>query len=62
MVSNWVRRHSVLSPKTDSLSRTPIVNTIADAYSYIRFLKIRPWYDWVSFNHRIARYEKKRRE
>lgn len=43
------------------LSRTPIVNTLADAYGYVRFLKIRPWYDWDQFNDRVTRHEKKRR-
>jgi SNF2 family DNA or RNA helicase len=41
---------------------TPIVNTLVDAYAYLRFLKIRPWYDWDEFNARIARNERKRRE
>ncbi|KAF9527621.1 SNF2 family N-terminal domain-containing protein [Crepidotus variabilis] len=41
------------------LTGTPIVNTLSDAFGYLRFLKIRPWYDWAEFNERIARKEKK---
>ncbi|KZP29288.1 hypothetical protein FIBSPDRAFT_917412 [Athelia psychrophila] len=41
------------------LTGTPITNAISDAYSLLRFLKIRPWYDWQYFNEQIARYEKR---
>jgi SNF2-related domain len=41
---------------------TPIINGLQDAYAYVRFLKIRPWYDWDDFNHHIALLEKKNRE
>ncbi|KAF4616900.1 hypothetical protein D9613_008762 [Agrocybe pediades] len=41
------------------LTGTPIVNALADVYGIIRFLKIRPWYDWKMFHTRISMYEKK---
>ncbi|KAF7302735.1 SNF2 superfamily protein [Mycena chlorophos] len=41
------------------LTATPIVNSLVDVYGPIRFLKIRPWYDWSEFNEKIARNEKK---
>lgn len=40
---------------------TPIMNSLVDCYGYLRFLKIRPWYDWQEFNVHIARKEKKNR-
>ncbi|KAI0313327.1 SNF2 family N-terminal domain-containing protein [Amylostereum chailletii] len=42
-----------------ALTGTPIVNGLADAYPILRFLQIRPWYDWKEFNDRIARIERK---
>ncbi|KAJ7128105.1 SNF2 superfamily protein, partial [Mycena filopes] len=42
------------------LTATPIVNSLVDVYGYIRFLKIRPWYDWAEFNGHVGRLEKKR--
>lgn len=42
--------------------RTPIVNTLSDAYGLFRFLRIRPWYDWEEFNGKIARVERKNRK
>ncbi|KAK1219704.1 hypothetical protein PQX77_017565 [Marasmius sp. AFHP31] len=41
------------------LTGTPIVNSLADTYGYIRFLRIRPFYDWNEFNEQVARPEKK---
>ncbi|KAJ2936849.1 hypothetical protein H1R20_g266, partial [Candolleomyces eurysporus] len=41
------------------LTGTPIINSLIDTYGYIRFLKIRPWYDWQEFNGHIGRKEKK---
>ncbi|KAJ2912392.1 hypothetical protein MD484_g8028, partial [Candolleomyces efflorescens] len=41
------------------LTGTPIINSLIDTYGYIRFLKIRPWYDWQEFNGHIGRNEKK---
>ncbi|KAF8970384.1 P-loop containing nucleoside triphosphate hydrolase protein [Flammula alnicola] len=40
-------------------SKTPIVNTLADVYGYLRFLKVRPWYDWQKFHRDIGILEKK---
>ncbi|KAF7350506.1 putative ATP-dependent helicase C23E6.02 [Mycena venus] len=41
------------------LTATPIVNSLLDCYGYIRFLKIRPWYDWQEYNGHVTKYEKK---
>ncbi|KAF7302742.1 SNF2 superfamily protein [Mycena chlorophos] len=41
------------------LTATPIINSLADVYGPIRFLRIRPWYDWNEFNSHIASKEKK---
>src|ERR1700761_9204263 len=43
------------------LTATPIVNGVVDVYGSLRFLKIRPWYDWTEFNPHVARLEKKQR-
>ena len=48
--------------RADVVRRTPIINSLSDAYGYLRFLKIRPWYDWDEFNLHIARLEKKQGE
>ncbi|KAA1473050.1 hypothetical protein DENSPDRAFT_219273 [Dentipellis sp. KUC8613] len=42
-----------------ALTGTPIINSLSDAYPMLRFLKIRPWYDWNEFNTHIALREKK---
>lgn len=44
------------------LRRTPIVNSLSDVYGYIRFLKVRPWYDWSEFHGEIGKLEKKKRK
>ncbi|KAF9003231.1 SNF2 family N-terminal domain-containing protein [Cyathus striatus] len=41
------------------LTGTPIVNGLGDAYGYIRFLKVRPWYDVTQFQGHIGILEKK---
>lgn len=41
------------------LTGTPIINSIVDVYGYLRFLRIRPWYDWTEFQDHIGRLEKK---
>ncbi|KAJ7149019.1 P-loop containing nucleoside triphosphate hydrolase protein [Mycena crocata] len=41
------------------LTATPIINTLVDVYGYLRFLKVRPWYDWTEFNSHVGRLEKK---
>ncbi|KAJ7136080.1 SNF2 family N-terminal domain-containing protein [Mycena epipterygia] len=41
------------------LTATPIVNSLVDVYGYLRFLKIRPWYDWKEFNSHVGCHEKK---
>ncbi|KAF8488076.1 SNF2 family N-terminal domain-containing protein [Gautieria morchelliformis] len=42
------------------LTGTPIINSLSDGYALMRFLQIRPWYDWQDFNNHIAQLEKKR--
>ncbi|KAI0047735.1 hypothetical protein FA95DRAFT_1605864 [Auriscalpium vulgare] len=41
------------------LTGTPIMNSLTDAYGILRFLRIRPWYDWQQFNVSIAKRERK---
>ncbi|KAJ7770573.1 SNF2 superfamily protein [Mycena metata] len=41
------------------LTATPIVNRLSDVYGYLRFLRVRPWYDWKEFNHHVGLLEKK---
>ncbi|KAL0578872.1 hypothetical protein V5O48_003105, partial [Marasmius crinis-equi] len=41
------------------LTGTPIINTLTDTYAYIRFLRLRPFYDWNEFNDHVGRLEKK---
>ncbi|KAJ7039861.1 SNF2 superfamily protein [Mycena alexandri] len=41
------------------LTATPIVNRLSDVYGYLRFLRVRPWYDWTEFNTHVGRLEKK---
>ncbi|KNZ76960.1 hypothetical protein J132_10908 [Termitomyces sp. J132] len=42
------------------LTGTPIVNSLVDAYGYLRFLKVRPWYDWENFHRHIGSLEKRK--
>jgi hypothetical protein len=44
------------------LYSTPIINGLVDVYGYLRFLKIRPWYDFTEFQGQIGRLEKKNRK
>ncbi|KAK0480890.1 SNF2 family N-terminal domain-containing protein [Armillaria novae-zelandiae] len=41
------------------LTGTPIINSLSDVYGYLRFLKIRPWYDWKEFHDHVNLLEKK---
>jgi hypothetical protein len=50
----------VFPPPDLRFSRTPIINTLSDAFGLIRFLQLRPWDDWKEFNELIWRYEKRR--
>ncbi|KAG9018867.1 hypothetical protein FRB90_008804 [Tulasnella sp. 427] len=44
------------------LTGTPLTNGTADAYGLIRFLQIRPWYEWKEFNKHVVLREKKNPE
>ncbi|PCH42875.1 hypothetical protein WOLCODRAFT_102715 [Wolfiporia cocos MD-104 SS10] len=39
------------------LTGTPITNTLADIYGFLRFGRFRPWNDWESFNEHIAKVQ-----
>ncbi|KAI0776649.1 SNF2 family N-terminal domain-containing protein [Trametes elegans] len=39
------------------LTGTPITNTLADIYGYLRFGRFRPWNDWNDFNEYIAKVQ-----
>ncbi|OSD03838.1 hypothetical protein PYCCODRAFT_205289 [Trametes coccinea BRFM310] len=39
------------------LTGTPITNTLADIYGYLRFGRFRPFNDWESFNEHVARVQ-----
>ncbi|KAF8589119.1 hypothetical protein K439DRAFT_1383733 [Ramaria rubella] len=41
------------------LTGTPVTNSLVDCYAFVRFLEIRPWYDWQDFNGHIARLERR---
>ncbi|KAF8804469.1 hypothetical protein BYT27DRAFT_7243611 [Phlegmacium glaucopus] len=41
------------------LTGTPIINSLSDVYGYLRFLKVRPWYDWAEFHPHVGLLEKK---
>ncbi|KAK0446072.1 SNF2 family N-terminal domain-containing protein [Desarmillaria tabescens] len=41
------------------LTGTPIINSLSDVYGYLRFLRIRPWYDWAEFHGHVNLLEKK---
>ena len=62
-LTGYVSSRSCFSSRlTPSLPSTPIINSLSDMYGIIRFLKIRPWYDWAEFNEHIALKEKRTRE
>ncbi|KAM0748722.1 hypothetical protein T439DRAFT_71167 [Meredithblackwellia eburnea MCA 4105] len=41
------------------LTGTPIMNSLSDIFPYLRFLQIKPWYEWKAFRDHIAGIEKK---
>ena len=63
MVFNWVRvaQLPAMSSRKLIVRRTPIINGLADAYAMFRFVRIRPWWEWKSFNDHVTLFEKKRR-
>lgn len=42
------------------IAGTPILNNLADAFSLVRFLRIRPYYDWTEFRDRVVKHERNR--
>ncbi|KAG5342645.1 hypothetical protein C0989_010613 [Termitomyces sp. Mn162] len=53
-------RVEILHVLSTSVLPTPIVNSLVDAYGYLRFLKVRPWYDWENFHRHIGSLEKRK--
>ncbi|OJT08730.1 hypothetical protein TRAPUB_340 [Trametes pubescens] len=39
------------------LTGTPITNTLADIYGFLRFGRFRPWNDWEDFNEYVAKMQ-----
>ncbi|OCH85007.1 hypothetical protein OBBRIDRAFT_345483 [Obba rivulosa] len=39
------------------LTGTPVTNTLADIYGFLRFGRFRPWNDWNDFNEYIAKMQ-----
>ncbi|KAH9925655.1 SNF2 family N-terminal domain-containing protein [Epithele typhae] len=39
------------------LTGTPVTNTLADIYGYLRFGRFRPWNDWQDFNEYVAKMQ-----
>ncbi|KAK4057554.1 hypothetical protein OIO90_001199 [Microbotryomycetes sp. JL221] len=42
------------------LTGTPILNSLGDIFPLVRFLQVKPWYEWSRFNDQIVKQEKKR--
>ncbi|KAK4694961.1 hypothetical protein P7C70_g8647, partial [Phenoliferia sp. Uapishka_3] len=40
-------------------ARTPITNSLADIYPLLRFLQVKPWFDWKEWREHVSAYEKK---
>lgn len=64
--SQFIRNRATRSSKAVAMLRakyrwcltgTPITNTLADIYGYLRFGRFRPWNDWDAFNEHIARIQ-----
>ncbi|KAF5390137.1 hypothetical protein D9757_003784 [Collybiopsis confluens] len=47
------------TPIINGLLESPLTQSTEDAYGMIRFLRIRPWYDWDQFHPHVSRLEKK---
>ncbi|KAL5479086.1 hypothetical protein ACEPAI_2374 [Sanghuangporus weigelae] len=63
-IRNKSTRTSTCVAKLDSryrwcLTGTPITNTLADIYAFMRFCRFAPWNDWKLFNEKIARVQKR---
>ncbi|KAL5496134.1 hypothetical protein ACEPAH_3051 [Sanghuangporus vaninii] len=63
-IRNKSTRVSTCVAKLDSryrwcLTGTPITNTLADIYAFMRFCRFAPWNDWKLFNEKIARVQKR---
>jgi hypothetical protein len=46
----------------NAVASTPIINGLMDMYGCLRFLKIRPWYDFDQFHSHVSKLEKKDRK
>lgn len=57
-MSDWVGTLTTpLQKSTYDGVRTPIINTLADAYGLLRFLQIHPWHNWERFNSHVYKHE-----
>lgn len=41
------------------LTGTPITNGLNDLFPIMRFVRVRPWFDWSEWRDSVARYEKR---
>ncbi|TDL15102.1 hypothetical protein BD410DRAFT_796684 [Rickenella mellea] len=63
-IRNRSTRISINCAKLNSMYRwcltgTPITNTLADIYGFLRFCHFEPWNDWQVFNKQVAKLQKK---
>ncbi|KAM0793370.1 hypothetical protein ACM66B_000825 [Microbotryomycetes sp. NB124-2] len=63
-IRNRATRMSRAVTQLDSLFRwcltgTPILNSLGDIFPLLRFLQVKPWYEWKTFNDHIVIEEKK---
>ncbi|GAA5958411.1 hypothetical protein JCM3765_007868 [Sporobolomyces pararoseus] len=42
------------------LTGTPVTNSLADLFPLLRFIQLKPWYNWGDFREHIVAHEKKR--
>ncbi len=62
VLTGFVFLHIVTSHLTEIIIKDADRKQSADVYGYVRFLKVRPWYDWSEFHREIGKLEKKRRQ
>ncbi|KZO98477.1 hypothetical protein CALVIDRAFT_24180 [Calocera viscosa TUFC12733] len=63
IIRNRTTRTSSAAARLKSILRwcltgTPIINSLSDAFSMMRVLRIRPWYEWQHFYQNIVKNEK----